>query len=46
MPSESKRSIEAIELVKEMIALLEEIPDGCVEIFPFELIVSLKSEYL
>ena len=46
MPPESKHSIEAIELVKEMIALLEEIPDGCAETFPFELIDSLKGEYL
>ncbi len=41
-----KHSNEAIELVKEMIAQLEEIPDGCAETFPFEVIDTLKSEYL
>lgn len=46
MPPESKHSIEAIELVKEIIALLEEIPDGCAETFPFEIIETLKGEYL
>jgi len=46
MPPESKHSIEAIDLAKEVIALLEEIPDGCAETFPFEIIETLKGEYL
>ncbi len=46
MPSKGKHSSEAIELVKEMIGLLEGIPDGCAETFPFEMIASLKDEYL
>lgn len=39
-------SDEAIELVKEFIAVLESIPDGCAERFPFETIDELKKEYL
>lgn len=39
-------SREAVELVKEFIARLEEIPDGCAELFPFELIDTLRKEYL
>lgn len=46
MPSEGKHSLKAIELVQEMISCLEEIPDGCAEIFPFETISSLENEYL
>ena len=46
MPSKGKHSSEAIELVKEVIVLLEGIPDGCAETFPFETIESLKDEYL
>jgi hypothetical protein len=45
MPPEGKHSKEAIELVKEIIVLLEEIPDSCAETFPFEMIDSLKDEY-
>lgn len=37
---------EAKELVTEIIARLGEIPDGCAECFPFELINELKEEYL
>lgn len=37
---------QAKELVTEIIARLEEIPDGCAECFPFELINELKEEYL
>lgn len=44
--AKGKHSAEAIELVKEFIAKLEEIPDGCAEIFPFELIDELKKEFL
>ncbi len=46
MPKEGKHSAEAIVLVKEFISLLEEIPDGCAESFPFEIIDELKEEYL
>lgn len=46
MPAEGVHSREAIELVKEVISLLEQIPDGCAETFPFEMIDKLKSEYL
>ncbi len=34
-----------IELVKEAISLLESIPDGCAECFPFETIKELKQEF-
>ncbi len=46
MPAEGKHSAEAIELVKEFIARLEDIPDGCAECFPFEMIEGLSAEYL
>lgn len=42
----SRHSAEAVSLVKEFIAKLEAIPDGCAECFPFELIDELKHEYL
>ena len=45
MPKEGKHSAEAVELVKEFVARLEEIPDGCAECFPFEDIERLKKEY-
>ena len=35
-----------MELVKGFISQLEEIPDGCSEIFPFNVIDELKQEYL
>lgn len=34
------------ENIAEIIARLENIPDGCSECFPFELIDELKQEYL
>ncbi len=46
MPAEGEHSVEAIELIKEFIAKLEEIPDGCAEMFPFYLIDELKDEFL
>jgi hypothetical protein len=46
MPKKGEHSREAKELVTEIIARLEEIPDGCAECFPFELINELKEEYL
>ena len=39
-------SRKAIQLVREFIEILEKIPDGCAELFPFELIDELKEEYL
>lgn len=38
-------SAEATELVKRFVAELEVIPDGCAELFPFELIDELRREY-
>ena len=46
MPEEGNHSLEAIELVKEFVAVLEDIPDACAERFPFETIDELKKEYL
>lgn len=46
MPENGEHSQEAVDLVREFIARLEEIPDGCAEIFPFELIDTLRKEYL
>lgn len=44
--SNQKHSDKAIELVKEFLTLLEGIPDGCAERFPFETIDELRDEYL
>lgn len=46
MPPEGGRNNEAKELVREFIAKLESIPDGCAECFPFELIEQLREGYL
>ena len=46
MPEEGNHSAEAIALVKEFVSLLEEIPDGCSEYFPFDVIDDLREEYL
>ena len=35
-----------LEMVRRFVAELEEIPDGCAEQFPFELIDELRSEFL
>ncbi len=43
---EGIHSKEAIELVKEFIEVLEDIPDGCADSFPFEMIDELREEYL
>lgn len=45
MPQEGNHSREAIGLVKKFIERLEKIPDGCAEIFPFETIDILRTEY-
>lgn len=34
-----------VQLTKELIKMLEEIPDGGAELFPFELIDELRNEY-
>ena len=46
VPEEGEHSEEAKKLVREFIAKLEEIPDGCAECFPFETIDELREEYL
>lgn len=46
MPENQEHSYEGIELVKEFVKLLEDIPDGCAELFPFDTIDALRSEYL
>lgn len=45
-PSENSHSDEGVSLVKEFVARLVAIPDGCAECFPFDLIDELKKEYL
>ncbi len=47
MPDGNKKhSTEAIDLVVAFVQRLEEIPDGCAELFPFEMIDELREEYL
>lgn len=46
MPKNGKHSTEAVQLVKEFVSMLKEIPDGCAELFPFETIDALEQEYL
>lgn len=46
MPADGEHSMEAKELVREFVAKLESISDGCAECFPFELIERLREEYL
>jgi len=43
--SNKQHSAKAISLVKEFVSLLESIPDGCAELFPYEIIERLKQEY-
>lgn len=38
--------LKEIGLVKEIIERLENIPDGCSEMFPFQDIDELKNEYI
>lgn len=44
--ADRKHSAEARALVKDFVAMLEEIPAECADSFPFELIEDLKREYL
>ncbi len=46
MPKDGEHSLEAKDLVEGFIAKLQEIPDGCAEYFPFEIIDRLREEYL
>ena len=46
MPKEGEHSKEAVNLVREFVDKLLEIPDGGAELFPFELIDELREEYL
>lgn len=46
MPANGNHSKEARDLVREFVVILECIPDGCAERFPFETIEELKREYL
>lgn len=46
IPDKGEHSREAVDLVREIIARLEEIPDGCAEGFLFDTIDELKQEYL
>ena len=43
---EQQHSEEAVALVREFVEVLESIPDGCAETFPFETIEELTREYL
>lgn len=43
--STKQHSAKDISLVKEFISILESIPDGYAELFPFETIEELKLEY-
>ena len=45
MPKKGDHSAEARALAADFVKLLEEIPDGCAETFPFEMIDELKEEY-
>lgn len=46
MPDNLRRSKEAVEQVKAVISELEEIPDGCEECFPFDMIDEFRLECL
>ena len=46
MPKEGKHSREVVALVEEFIVHLEEIPDGCPECFPYDIIDELKQEHI
>ena len=45
MPKTEDHSAEATELVRKFVEALEAIPDGCAEMFPFQLIEDLKGAY-
>ena len=43
MPKGKKHSVKATELMREVVDLVRGIPDGCAEVFPFEMIDELES---
>ena len=45
MPEEGKHSLKGIDLANTIVQRLQDIPDGCAECFPFELIEELQKEY-
>lgn len=44
--ADGKHRNEAVALVERFVSVLEDIPDGCAEMFPFDYIEELNSEYL
>ncbi len=46
MPKEGSHSREAVDLAREIILRLADIPDACAEMFPFETIRQLNEEYI
>lgn len=46
MPKDSEHSKEGVELVREFVDHLENIPDECSELFPMDLIEELQTEFL
>ena len=45
MPKEGSHSAEAKELAEEIVRMLEDIPDGCSETFPFDVIEEQREEF-
>ena len=43
---EGEHSLEAKELVRKFVIILEQIPDACAELFPYDMIEELRHEYL
>ena len=46
MPKQGRHSAEAIELVRKFIEKLKEIPEGDGEMFPYDTIEQLQTEYI
>lgn len=46
LPGNAKHSEEGVALAREFVERLEEIVDGCAEVFPYEMIEELRAEYL
>lgn len=44
--NEKRHSVEATDLVRRFIKALDNVPDGCAELFPFNIIEELREEYL
>ena len=45
MPEEGRHSAEAKELAEAIVQRLEDVPDGCSEMFPFDVIEELREEF-